>query len=89
MTTLTHDIATFTSALTLETLPPQVVEKARTCVLNAFGMGLNGLDTPYVKVAREAVLATEGEVANGATDDACRLRLRSRDGVADAAADRR
>lgn len=67
MTTLTHDIATFTSALRLETLPPPVVEKARTCVLNAFGMGLNGLDTPYVKVAREAVLATEGEVANGAT----------------------
>lgn len=67
MTTLTYDIARFTSALTLDTLPPQVVEKARTCVLNAFGMGLNGLDTPYVKVAREAVLATEGEIANGAT----------------------
>jgi len=67
MPTLTRDIATFTSALALDTLPPQVVEKARTCVLNAFGMGLNGLDTPYVKVAREAVLATEGEVANGAT----------------------
>ena len=47
--------------------PVSVVEKARTCVLNAFGMGLNGLETPYVKVAREAVLATEGEVANGAT----------------------
>ena len=67
MTTLTQDIAAFTSALTLDTLPPPVVEKARTCLLNAFGMGLNGLDTPYVKVAREAVLAIEGEVANGAT----------------------
>jgi 2-methylcitrate dehydratase PrpD len=67
MTTLTHRIAAFTAPLTLETLPPQVIEKARTCLLNAFGMGLNGLDTPYVKVAREAVLATEGEIAGGAT----------------------
>lgn len=67
MTVLTQDIATFTSGLALGTLPPEVVEKARTCVLNAFGMGLNGLDTQYAKVARQAVIATEGEIAGGAT----------------------
>lgn len=67
MSTLTSDIAGFTSKLTLANLPPHVVEKARTCVLNAFGMGLNGLDTPYARVAREAVIATEGEVAGAAT----------------------
>ncbi|MGB3864452.1 MAG: MmgE/PrpD family protein, partial [Xanthobacteraceae bacterium] len=67
MPTLTSEIAGFTSALSLDNLPPQVVEKARACILNAFGMGLNGLDTPYAKVAREAAIATEGEVRDGAT----------------------
>ncbi len=67
MPTLTSEIAGFTSALSLDNLPPPVAEKARTCILNAFGMGLNGLDTPYAKVAREAAIATEGEVRDGAT----------------------
>lgn len=67
MPTLTHQIATFTSSLTLDSLPPEVSEKARTCVLNAFGMALNGQDTPYAKVAREAVLAIDGELRGGAT----------------------
>jgi len=64
---LVHDIAAFTSTLTLENLPPNVTEKARTCVLNGFGMALNGLETPYAKVARQAVLSLEGEVGGGAT----------------------
>lgn len=67
MPTLTHDIAVFTSALALDNLPPQVIEKARSCLLNGFGMALNGLETPYAKVAREAVWAIEGEVKGGAT----------------------
>ncbi|MCO5130331.1 MAG: MmgE/PrpD family protein [Xanthobacteraceae bacterium] len=67
MPTLVAEIADFTSALTLHTLPPPVVEKARSCILNAFGMGLNGLDTPYATVAREAAIATDGEVRDGAT----------------------
>ena len=67
MPTLTHQIATFTSALTADSLPSDVTEKARTCILNAFGMALNGQDTPYAKVAREAVLAVDGELRGGAT----------------------
>lgn len=67
MPTLTHQIATFTSALTAVTLPPEISEKARTCILNAFGMALNGQDTPYAKVARDAVLAIDGELRGGAT----------------------
>lgn len=67
MPTLSHGIAAFTSALTLEGLPPDVLEKAKVCLLNGYGMGLDCHDTPYVPVARRAVLAMEGEVANGAT----------------------
>ena len=48
-------------------MPPEVVEKARVCLLNAYGMGLNGHDTPYAPVARAAALAMDGEQRNGAT----------------------
>jgi 2-methylcitrate dehydratase PrpD len=67
MPTLSRQIADFTSRLSLASLPDEVNEKARTCILNAFGMGLNGLDTPYAQVAREAVLATDGQLREGAT----------------------
>lgn len=65
--TLSSQIAAFTSALSLETLPPEVVEKARACLLNAYGMGLNGHATAFAPVARQAALALGGEVAGGAT----------------------
>ena len=67
MHTLSHRIASFTSALTLETLPQDVLEKAKVCLLNAYGMGLDCHDTPYAPIARRAVLAMEGEVKEGAT----------------------
>ena len=67
MPTLSHGIATFTSALSLESLPPAVLEKAKVCLLNAYGMGLDCHDTPYAPVARRAVLAMEGEIKDGAT----------------------
>ena len=67
MRTLSSEIGTFVAGLTLATLPAVVVEKARTCLLNAYGMALNGYDTPYAPVARQAALAMEGEVATGAT----------------------
>lgn len=67
MTTLATYIARFTSALDAKSMPPEVVEKARACLLNAYGMGLDCHDTPYAPVARAAALALDGEVANGAT----------------------
>lgn len=67
MRTLSSEIGTFVAGLTLAKLPAAVAEKARTCLLNAYGMGLNGHDTPYAPVARQAALAMAGEVAGGAT----------------------
>lgn len=67
MTTLTQHIGRFVASLRPETLPPEVVEKARTCLLNAYGMALGGRGTPYAAVARNAALAMDGEVARGAT----------------------
>jgi 2-methylcitrate dehydratase PrpD len=67
MPTLAHGIAAFTSQITLETLPPDVLEKAKVCLLNGYGMGLDCHDTPYAPIARRAALAMDGEVKEGAT----------------------
>jgi 2-methylcitrate dehydratase PrpD len=67
MTTFSTDLASFLVGLRAENLPPQVVQKARVCLYNAFGMGINGHATPYAPVARAAALALDGEVAGGAT----------------------
>jgi 2-methylcitrate dehydratase PrpD len=67
MGTLAAEIARFIAGLGMESLPPEVIEKARVCLLNAYGMGLDCHATPYAPVAREAALALDGEVAGGAT----------------------
>jgi 2-methylcitrate dehydratase PrpD len=67
MQTLATSMARFIAALNLTTLPSEVAEKAKVCLLNAYGMGLNGYDTPYAPVARAAAVALDGEIADGAT----------------------
>nr|WP_247897291.1 MmgE/PrpD family protein [Azospirillum argentinense] len=65
--TLAAAIARFVAGLTLDNLPPDVVEKARVCLLNGYGIALGGHDTPYAPVARAAALALHGERSDGAT----------------------
>ncbi len=65
--TLTEHLGSFVSSLKTETLPDRVVEKARTCLLNGYGIGLGCHDTPYAPVARRAALALDGERRDGAT----------------------
>ncbi len=69
MATLAKDLGLFVSLLTLRGLPPEVVDKAKSksCLLNAYGMGLDCHDTPYAPVARATALAMDGELQNGAT----------------------
>ena len=67
MTTFSADLAKFLVGLRTENMPPEVVQKARVCLYNAFGMGINGHATPFAPVARAAALALDGEVAGGAT----------------------
>jgi 2-methylcitrate dehydratase PrpD len=67
MTSLSQRIASFVHQLDVRRMPPEVVEKARVCLLNGYGMGLNGHDTPYAPVARAAALAMDGEQRDGAT----------------------
>src|SRR5262249_62228146 len=65
MTNFSADLAKFLVGLRTESMPPEVVQKARVCLYNAFGMGINGHATPYAPVARAAALALDGEVAGG------------------------
>ena len=65
--TLSRTLADFVVSLDLATLPPEVVEKARVCLLNGYGIGLGCHNTPYAPVARRAALAMDGERADGAT----------------------
>ena len=67
MTTFSADLARFLVGLRAESMPPEVVQKARVCLYNAFGMGINGHATPFAPVARAAALALDGEVVGGAT----------------------
>ena len=54
MTTFSADLAKFLVGLCTESMPSEVVQKARVCLYNAFGMGINGHATPYAPVARTA-----------------------------------
>lgn len=65
--TLSQRIGAFVAGLSMETMPAEVVEKARVCLLNGYGIGLGSHSTPYAGVARAAAIGFEGERGDGAT----------------------
>lgn len=67
MTSLSQHVAAFCHRLDIANMPAEVVEKARVCLLNAYGIALSCHDTPYAPVARAAAFAMDGEQRNGAT----------------------
>lgn len=65
---LSAALADFVASLSEDDIPAYVLEKARTCLLNSYGIALASLATPYAAVARQAALAIYGErVEGGAT----------------------
>lgn len=60
-------IAEFASGLTLADVPPDVAEKARVCLLWAYGIGLPALAMPPVRQAAAVALAADGAQPGGAT----------------------
>lgn len=65
--TLTRLLAEFVHSIEVNNIPADVIEKAKTCLLNGYGIGLGCHNTPYAPVARRAVLSIDGEQVNGAT----------------------
>jgi len=64
---LSKSIAEFVAAIEVGQLPADVLEKARTSLLNSYGIALGCHATPYAPVARRAAIAMDGEMAHGAT----------------------
>jgi 2-methylcitrate dehydratase PrpD len=65
--TVAGALGSFVSSIALRSVPHEVIEKAKACLLSAYGIGLGSDHLPYARVARRAVLEMEGEQANGAT----------------------
>ncbi|MBB5319764.1 MmgE/PrpD family protein [Marinobacter oulmenensis] len=65
--TLAQHFAHFIKGLRLEHIPEEVINKARTCVLNGYGIALGSHTTAFAPVAGKAVLAMDGERECGAT----------------------
>lgn len=72
-TTLSATLAEFLVGLDVATVPPAVLEKTKTCLLNSYGTGVGGLTTPYAPVARQAALAMYGVQDNGSMPGATLL----------------
>lgn len=64
---LTASLATFLCGLDAATIPPEVMAKARACLLNGYGIALGCHNTPYAPVARRAAVAMDGLRPDGAT----------------------
>jgi 2-methylcitrate dehydratase PrpD len=62
---LSKSIAEFIVALDEPRIPPDVLEKARTCLLIGYGIGLGCHETPFAPVARRAAIAMGGDIASG------------------------
>jgi 2-methylcitrate dehydratase PrpD len=66
--TETARAARFVASLDAATIPPEVAEKARCCILYGFGIGLLCLGQETARVAEQSLLAVDGTAgARGAT----------------------
>lgn len=65
--TLARRFARFATSLRYEDLPPQVLDKAKACILHCIGVGLAGHGSSAVRAAKAAILAEESRPDNGAT----------------------
>lgn len=60
-------LAQFVTALTASSMPVEVIEKARACILNGYGIALGSHQTPFFPVAARAALMMDGERSTGPT----------------------
>lgn len=66
-TNLSLAMATFAVGLREASIPDEILERARVCLLNGYGIALGCLNTPYAYVAARVAMSTDGEHASGST----------------------
>jgi 2-methylcitrate dehydratase PrpD len=57
--TVAESIGKFVYRLSYEALPKEIVEKAKTCMINGIGIGISCYDIEFAKIARETIKAEE------------------------------
>jgi 2-methylcitrate dehydratase PrpD len=65
--TIAQSIGRFVHRLSYETLPKDVVEKVKTCLINGIGIGMSCHDIEFSKIARETIKAEESGLTRGRT----------------------
>jgi 2-methylcitrate dehydratase PrpD len=63
--TLAERFGKFIHSLSYDTLPPEILEKAKTCMVNGIGIGIACHGYEFAKIARKAVKAEEAGMAKG------------------------
>ncbi len=63
--TVSERLGKFVYGLSYDKLPREIVEKARTCMVNGIGIGIACYDYEFAKIARQAVKAEEAGMAKG------------------------
>jgi 2-methylcitrate dehydratase PrpD len=61
--TVSERLARFIYGLSYDTLPKEIIEKAKTCMVNGIGIGIACYDYEFAKIAREAVKTEEVGIA--------------------------
>jgi len=61
--TVSERLAQFIYGLSYDTLPKEIMEKAKTCMVNGIGIGIACYDYEFAKIARQAIKAEETGMA--------------------------
>lgn len=64
---ISRQLAGFVCGLSWQDVPADIQERARSCLLNSYGIALSGWMTPYAPVARRTALALYGQREDGAS----------------------
>jgi 2-methylcitrate dehydratase PrpD len=57
--TVAESLGKFVHSLSYDRLPKEIIEKAKTCMVNGIGIGIACYDYEYAKIARQAIKAEE------------------------------
>jgi 2-methylcitrate dehydratase PrpD len=63
--TVAERIGKFVYRLSYETLPKEIIEKVKTCMINGIGIGISCYDIEFARIARETIKAEEAGMAKG------------------------